>query len=131
MRRIAALPTGHVHPDLGPGRAEAEKSVERAVARVQRRLDRLVSGAQSKRPSAFDRWLDTFMSEKEIDLEATFQLEGPKTGWNLIPYGSVVELMKKAPASEQAQLKTMLVKIDFVNGDVRDFMRHIMKAVVK
>lgn len=97
-----------------------------------RRIDRQIAGARPPRSSsAFDRWLDTFLREKEIDLEATFQLMGEKTGWNLIPYGSVVELMKKAPAAEQAQLKTMLVKIDFVNGDVRDFMRHIMKAVVK
>lgn len=37
--------------------------------------------------------------------------------------------MNLAPASEQRAIKTMLVKIDFVNGDVRKYLRHLAQAI--
>lgn len=44
-------------------------------------------------------------------------------------YSNVVEATKLAPAHEQKAIKTMLVKIDFVNGDVRRYLRHMAQAI--
>jgi hypothetical protein len=78
----------------------------------------------------FATWLDTFVSEKGIDLEDVLAVEGP-SGLNQIPVGCLVDLMKQAPKHEQAGIKTMIVKIDFRNGDVLDYFRHLAQAVAQ
>jgi hypothetical protein len=80
--------------------------------------------------ASFGRWLDTFLEEKGIDLEETFEVEGP-SGANFIPVGCIVELAKSAPSSEQAGIKGMLVRIDFANGNVRHFLKHLAGAVAR
>lgn len=76
----------------------------------------------------FNKWIDTFLSEKGVDSEERFEVEG-KSGLNSIPVGSIVSLMKQTSKREQHGIKSMLVKIDFVNGDVRDYLKHLAKAV--
>jgi hypothetical protein len=76
----------------------------------------------------FAKWLDTFLDEKGIDLETTLAVAGP-SGENLIPVGCLVDLMKTAPAHEQRGIRDMIVRIDFRNGDVLDYFRHLAKAV--
>ena len=76
----------------------------------------------------FDRWLDTFISEKGYDLETFFEVDTPEQ-WHLIPLGVVVEAIKGAPAHEQQAIKAMLVKIDFHNGDALDYFRHLAQAL--
>ena len=77
----------------------------------------------------FNKWLDTLIEEKELDIESTFEVEGPEWGWNLIPLGCVIEAIKSAPVHEKIAIKTMLVKIDFVNGDVMDYFKHLAQAI--
>jgi len=76
----------------------------------------------------FTTWLDTFNSEKGIDLEQRFDVEGP-SGTNSMEYAHVVDAIKQAPAHEQAGIKNTIVKIDFANGDVRHFYRHLAQAI--
>lgn len=76
----------------------------------------------------FTQWLDTFLSEKGIDLDAPFTVEG-KSGPNFMTVETVVEAMKSAPKREQEQIKTTFVKIDFANGDVMHFIKHLAKAI--
>ena len=63
----------------------------------------------------FTKWLDTLIEEKGIDLEQTFEFENDN-GWNLMPYGVVVEAIKTTVGEEQRQIKNTLVKIDFANN---------------
>lgn len=79
----------------------------------------------------FNKWLDTFIEEKGIDLEQTFDVEGPQWGTNTIPYGVIVEHMKVASPAEQSKIKDVIVQIDFRNGDVLHFFRHLGKAIAK
>ena len=88
-------------------------------------------GRGHARASGFSRWLDTFLSEKGIDLEDRFTVQGPTWGENDMAYEHVVAAMKQAPAHEQAAIKTMLVKIDFKNGDVRHYLRHLAQAIAR
>ena len=76
----------------------------------------------------FNRWLDTFISEKGIDLEETFEVAGP-SGPNHMAYEHVIEAVKSAPREEQDRIKTLIVHIDFRNGDVKHFFRHLAQAI--
>ena len=76
----------------------------------------------------FSKWLETFLSEKGIDGETILAVEGP-SGENAIPVACLVDLMKQAPKLDQPGIKSMIVKIDFRNGDVLDYFRHLARAV--
>lgn len=76
----------------------------------------------------FSKWLDTFLTEKGIDGEQMLLVEG-SSGENHIPVACLVDLMKQAPKNEQQGIKTMIVKIDFRNGDVLDYFKHLARAV--
>ena len=78
--------------------------------------------------SNFNNWLDTFLTEKGTDLETVFEIEG-EWGVNFIAAGVVVEHIKMTTDAEQASIKTVIVKIDFQNGDVLDFFRHLAQAI--
>ena len=78
--------------------------------------------------SAFQRWLDTFLDEKGLDLDATIAVEGP-SGTNWLRYADVVHAMKVTSAAEQKSLKTLLVKADFVNHDIRKVLKHLAQAI--
>lgn len=76
----------------------------------------------------FNKWLDTFTAEKGLDMEQVFVVEGA-SGENHIPIGCVVEAIKSAPAHEQVGIKDMIVKIDFLNGDVTKYFAHLAQAI--
>lgn len=76
----------------------------------------------------FTTWLDTFLSEKGIDLDRRISVEGP-SGENDMAVSDVVAAMKRTTSGEQAQIKTTLVMIDFRNGDVLHFIKHLAQAI--
>ena len=61
-------------------------------------------------------------------MEETFEIDGP-SGPNLMSYAVVVETIKSAPDHERKGIKSMMVKIDFVNGDVKHYLRHLAQAI--
>lgn len=76
----------------------------------------------------FTLWLDTFIDEKNIDLEEVLTVEGP-CGPNHMPIGVVVEHIKIAPLKEQLAIKEMMVKLDYHNADIKLYMKHLAKAI--
>lgn len=78
----------------------------------------------------FETWLNTFLDEKGIDRDRVFQLEGD-WGTNLIPVEVVIEHMLIAPVYEQEALRNMIVKIDFNNGDVYEYLMHLAQAIAR
>lgn len=76
----------------------------------------------------FANWIDTFINEKGLDTETIFTVEGA-SGPNHIPLGCVVEAIKSTSKREQDQIKTTIVKIDFMNGNVNHFFNHLAKAL--
>lgn len=79
----------------------------------------------------FNKWLDTLVEEKGLDTETVFEVEGKEYGTNFIPCAVVIEHIKITSASERAAIKTMLVKIDFVNGSIMDYFKHLAKAIAR
>jgi hypothetical protein len=80
---------------------------------------------------SYNKWLDTFIEEKGIDLEDTFELKHSDGTTHTMPYGVVVEHIKIASSEEQKQIKEVVVKIDFKNGDVRHFLRYLGQAIIE
>jgi len=108
-----------------------------AALQKQQNIDLIPEGSRKRiglnrnSGGSFNNWLDTFIDEKGIDLEDTFEVEGPEYGINTIPYGVIIEHMKIAQPHEQAAIKNMLVRLDFANADIRDYLRHLGKAIAK
>lgn len=76
----------------------------------------------------FNTWLDTFISEKEIDTEKVLEVVG-NSGINYIPVGVLIEHIKIAPKNEQERIKEIIVKLDFYNASIIDFFKHLAGAV--
>lgn len=79
--------------------------------------------------TVFNNWLDTFIDEKGLNIDHTFEVEGPVWGTNFIPLSVLVENIKLAPDHEQHEIKKVIVMIDFKNGDVMHFFNHLAKAL--
>jgi hypothetical protein len=78
--------------------------------------------------SDFAKWLRTFVSEKELDLEHRFNKDGP-SGMNSIPLGNVIEAMVLAPVHEQEMIRDQLVRLDFRNANVLNYFDHLAGAL--
>ena len=75
-------------------------------------------------------WFETFFDEKGIDSDRTFEINAADGTPNFIPAGVVIEHILIAPRHEQEQIKNILVAIDFKNGDVYHFLKHLATALV-
>lgn len=83
--------------------------------------------------TTFNQWIDTFLFEKVIDPEECLQVEGP-SGWNYIPVGVIVEMMKQAPKYEQYGIKRMVASIDFYQPGkdaILKYFAHLAQAIAK
>lgn len=76
----------------------------------------------------FHTWLDTFLTEKGIDPEEILEVEGT-LGNNFIPVRALADSFKVTNRKNQNEIKNVLVMIDFKNGDVRHFLKHMAKAI--
>ena len=80
----------------------------------------------------FKTWLETFISEKGLDLRHEFTCEGREWGINFIPLDSVVEfILLNANKAQKAEIKTHLVKMDFVNAPIMPFFEEIAVRMAK
>lgn len=76
----------------------------------------------------FTKWLDTLIEEKNINLDEQFEVSGT-WGVNYMQYQNVIEAIKSTSEYEQKQIQNMLIKIDFVNGDIKHYLRHLAQAI--
>ena len=76
----------------------------------------------------FNEWLDTLIDEKGIDKEEEIITEG-ESGTNFMTVDTVVEAIKATGTREQGKSKDTLVFIDFKNGDIVHFFRHLAQAL--
>ena len=78
----------------------------------------------------FNTWIDTFVEEKGLDLDHTFEVEGA-SGTNWISVAVVVEFFKSLPATVQNQVKTKIVEVDYHNGDMMHFFKFAAKGMAQ
>lgn len=76
----------------------------------------------------FSKWIDTFVSEKGIDLETTLTAEGP-SGPNYMPLACLLDALKAASPSDQRAVRNAIVAIDFRNGNVLPLFNRLAGAI--
>ena len=76
-----------------------------------------------------DRYLKTFFEEKNLE-EVSWELTSSDGTWNLISNCVVLEAINGCPQSEKRGIANMIRRIDFANGDVNDYLKHLAQALV-
>jgi hypothetical protein len=101
------------------------------LEKIMNRVDRKMARMTKERATlpGFSAWLRTFIDEKGIDRETVLDVESENGTANAIPVGCLLDAMEAAPAHEQHGIKSMIVKIDFMNGDVLHYFRHLARAI--
>jgi hypothetical protein len=80
----------------------------------------------------FEKWLDTFVEEREFDTEEIiFEGEDKLGTLHIIDLGYLVEVIKTATQLEKSKIKDMIVKLDFLNGDIKHFFQYLAKGYVE
>lgn len=75
------------------------------------------------------RYFQRFFDEKDLPY-VMFEIDlGDEV--HLIDNETVIELIKNAPANEQTALRHMLVRLDFANANINDYLRHLAEGYVK
>lgn len=74
-------------------------------------------------------YFDRFFREKNLPFVAWEIMDGVTA--HFIDSEVVIEAIKGAPQHEQAAIKKTLIRIDFANGDVMDYLKHLATALVK
>lgn len=74
------------------------------------------------------KYLVALFEEKNISLETSIEAQG-ESGTNFMTLQTVVDAIVIAPKHEQRKIKDILVQIDFKNGDVLHFIKHLANAL--
>ena len=80
--------------------------------------------------NSFNKWLDTFIEEKGIDLGQILEIK-TENNTHYFEVGNIIENIKATTPEEQEEIKNMIVKIDFYNGDVVDYFKHLAQALAQ
>lgn len=80
--------------------------------------------------TSFNNYLDTLVQEKGIDPDQQIEVQGP-SGLNIMPLSVVLDAIKSTSSQEKKSIRDMLIKIDFQNGDVVDYFRHLAQAIAR
>ncbi len=80
--------------------------------------------------TAFIKWFERFLEEKELSYQ-TWEIKDSQGVTHILDSDVLIEQVKFAPIHEQAQIKQTIVKIDFLNGDVNHFFKHLVGALVE
>ena len=71
-----------------------------------------------------------FFNEKNLDFQY-YTVNSPNGTPNLIPSTVVIEAIKHTKGEEAAKIKDMLIKIDFFNGNIHNYLQHLAQALTK
>lgn len=78
----------------------------------------------------FEEWFSTFVDEKDLPVE-NWEIEDSRGMTHFISSDVVQEfIVSELPESDQKEVKEILIKIDFQNGDVNHFFRYLAKGMV-
>ena len=75
------------------------------------------------------RYLEIFFHEKQLPL-VSWDLEDNAGNTHYIDSEVVLEHIEISPVAEQEAIADVIRKIDFHNGDVNDFLKHLAGALI-
>lgn len=74
-------------------------------------------------------YLKTFFEEKDLP-EVSWELEADDGTTHFISNTVVLEAMEATPDFELQAIEYMIRRIDFENGNVNDFLKHLAGALI-
>ena len=74
--------------------------------------------------SKFNKWFATFLEEKDLPFES-FEVTANNGTVHMMDTEVIIEVIKGCSRKEQKGIKAMMVRIDFVNGNVNDYLKHL------
>jgi hypothetical protein len=74
------------------------------------------------------QYLETFFEEKNLPFES-WEIEADGVT-HFIDSDVVVEAVLNCPTEEQKKIAEVIRQIDFKNGNVNDFLKHLAKGLV-
>ena len=77
-----------------------------------------------------NNFFTTFFNEKNLDFQY-YTVNSPNGTLNIIPSTVVIEAIKHTKGEEAAKIKDMLIKIDFFNGNIHNYLQHLAQALTK
>lgn len=78
-------------------------------------------------------YLETLLTEKNIDLEETIVIETTTNFDHIYTYQTLIEdivEMTKDNKQMQSKIRGTFVQIDFLNGDVTHYFKHLAQGIV-
>lgn len=75
------------------------------------------------------KYLETFFEEKKLPA-ASWELTANDGTSHFIGSDVVLEHIASASAAEQNKIANVIRRIDFANGDVNDFLKHLAGALI-
>jgi hypothetical protein len=76
------------------------------------------------------RYLQVFFKEKDLPFQA-WEIESSSGVVHMIDSEVVIEAVLNAPSEEQEKIAAIIRQIDFKNGDVNHFLKHLAKGLVE
>jgi len=77
-----------------------------------------------------NNFFTTFFNEKNLDFQY-YTVNSPNGTPNIIPSTVVIDAIKHTKGQEAAKIKEMLIKIDFFNGNIHNYLQHLAQALTK
>lgn len=75
------------------------------------------------------QYLETFFEEKQLP-DVSWELVNDAGKTHLIGNAVVIEHIEQTSVEEQNQIADVIRKIDFSDGDVNDFLKHLAGALI-
>ncbi len=75
------------------------------------------------------KYLKTFFDEKKLPY-ASWELKDNDGDTHFIDSDVVIEHIGHAPVHEQQAIGDVIRKIDFINGDVNDYLKHLAGVLI-
>ncbi len=85
--------------------------------------------SENKSPNkTMKKYLETLLDEKGIDRESFIEIDEADC-FRLIPYQCIIEFICIQEIEVQNKIKKQLIKIDFINGDVKSYFNNIAEGI--
>ena len=83
----------------------------------------------------FIEWFEMFIEEKNLEnvvYMTKFELDEEDMGIDVIHIDTemIIETIKKTSQEQQKQIQEILIKIDFMNGDIHHFFNHLANGLL-
>lgn len=76
-----------------------------------------------------ETYINTLLEEKGISTETIIEIETVEWGTNFIPLQVVIDYILASGEDNRRTVRSTLVKIDFNNGDVMHFFKHVARHI--